>query len=136
MRQTNLIKPYGGSLVNLIVEPNEVERLKTHATKLNSIQLSQRALNDLELLAVGAFSPLQSFMGKDDYDRVVHEMRLQSGHIFPIPITLSVDTEASVKLDEDIALRTAKNELLGVLTVEEIYGIRKNSQITFFKREI
>ncbi len=118
---TKLIEPYGGKLVNLVVAPEEAEELKAHANQLPSLQLSQRALNDLELLAVGAFSPLSTFMGKDDYQGVLHELRLTSGHIFPLPITLSVDASDDITLGKDIALRNAKNELLGVMTIEEMY---------------
>ena len=77
---------------------------------------------DLELLATGAFSPLDRFMGRLDHARVVDEMRLQSGALFPIPVTLPIEPDADVHLDADLALRSPKNELLAVLTVEEIYG--------------
>jgi len=120
-KQTSLIEPYGGALIDLLVNANEATDLKAYATQLPSLQLSQRCLNDLELLTVGAFSPLKTFMGKADYDGVVNEMRLASGHIFPMPITLPVDEKAGFKLDQDVALRDAKNNLLGVITVEEMY---------------
>ena len=60
-------------------------------------------------------------MGKADYQRVLDEMRLTSGNIFPIPITLSVDSEAGVEQGQEIALRNSKYELLAVMTVEDIY---------------
>ncbi len=119
--KTKVQPPYGGELVDLLVTGDEARYLKAYSSKLNSVQLSERVLNDLELLAIGAFSPLNTFMGKADYERVVREMRLADGHLFPIPVTLPVDETAGVQLDQDIALRNAKNELLGVLTVEEIY---------------
>ncbi len=120
--QTLLLEPYGGTLVNLCVPPEEVEELKAHATHLPSVQLSERSVCDLELLATGAFSPLDRFIGQDDYSRVLYDMRLASGAIFPIPITLPVEHSSAVSLDQDIALRNAKNELLAVMTVEEIYA--------------
>ncbi|MCX7682497.1 MAG: bifunctional sulfate adenylyltransferase/adenylylsulfate kinase [Anaerolineae bacterium] len=116
-----LIPPYGGRLVNLLVAPEEVEELKAYASRLPSLQLSERAVCDLELLAVGGFSPLDRFMGREDHQRVLDEMRLASGHIFPIPVTLPVSPEVDLHLDQDVALRDAKNELLAVMTVEEIY---------------
>lgn len=120
--KTKLIEPYGGKLVDLLVKPEEVEVLKAHATHLPSLQISERSLCDLELLATGAFSPLDRFMGKEDYQRVLDEMRLTSGHIFSIPITLPVEPGTpGIELDKEIALRNSKNELLAVMNVEEIY---------------
>src|SRR5262249_39379453 len=104
----------------LAVEKSELADLKAYAGSLQSIQLSQRSLCDLELLAVGAFSPLDRFMNASDYERVVNEMRLSSGSLFSIPITLPVP-EAAVKLDSDIALRDSRNELIAIMTVEEVY---------------
>lgn len=118
---TNLIPPYGDELVNLQVPPHEMEELKIHASTLAMIQISDRIVCDLELLATGAFSPLDRFMGAEDYERVLEEMRLASGHLFPIPITLPVDHQEFIKLDAEIALRNSKNELLAVMTIEEIY---------------
>jgi sulfate adenylyltransferase len=85
------------------------------------VQLSERTVCDLELLATGAFSPLDRFMGRNDYQRVLEEMRLSSGHVFPIPITLPVEADPAIGLDRDLALRNGHNELLAVMTVEEIY---------------
>ena len=62
-----LISPYCGELVNLLVEDDERRELTEHANKLPSLQLSPRSLCDLELLSIGAFSPLDRFMGKADY---------------------------------------------------------------------
>jgi ATP sulfurylase len=70
-----LIAPYGSSLVNLLVPTDAREALKAHAGQLPSVQLSARAVCDLELLATGAFSPLDRFMGQADYQRVLDEMR-------------------------------------------------------------
>ena len=116
-----LIPPYGGQLVDLLVDEGAREELKEYATYLPSVQLSERAVCDLELLATGAFSPLDRFMGREDFGRVVGEMRLAGGHISPIPITLPISPDAEALKSEEIALRNAKNELLAVLTVEEVY---------------
>lgn len=116
-----LIKPYGETLINLIISGDEREELTAQATRLPSIQLSNRAVCDLELLAAGAFSPLETFHGKADYERILEEMRLANGLVFPIPITLPVNDFDGLKLDKKIALRDAKNDLLAVMRVEEIY---------------
>ncbi len=116
-----LIPPYGGRLIDLRTPPEALEERKAYASRLPSIQLSERAVCDLELLAVGAFSPLDRFMGREDFQRVLDEMRLTSGHIFPIPITLPVEPGPAIRLDQEIALRNAKNELLAIMTIEEIY---------------
>lgn len=121
IQRTTLIAPCGGSLVNLIVEPEERADLKAYASTLPSIQISERAACDLEMLATGGFSPLDRFMGWNDHQSVLAEMRLTNGHLFPIPVTLPVDANAPLQLDRDIALRDAKNNLLAVMTVEEIY---------------
>jgi sulfate adenylyltransferase len=118
-----LISPYGEKLVDLLVPFERLEEVKEYAGRLPSLQLTERALCDLELLASGGFSPLDCFMGAEDYQRVLDEMRLANGYIFPIPVTLPVDESAHelLHLDRDIALRNAKNELLAVMTVEELY---------------
>ena len=107
--------------MDLLVPQEERAELKALASRLPSIQISERSVCDLELLASGAFSPLDRFVGKDDHQRVLDEMRLHSGHVFPIPITLPVNADAGMVLDRDVALRNSRNELLAILTVEEIY---------------
>jgi sulfate adenylyltransferase len=116
-----LITPYGGHLVNLMVAPELFAELKAYANTLPSILLSERSIYDLELLATGAFSPLDQFMSRDDFLRVLADMRLASGHIFPIPITLPIDADVDIQLGHDVALRSSKNEILAVMTVEEVY---------------
>lgn len=118
---TDLITPYGGTLVDLVVRPEEKEELKQYAGRLNSIQLTHRQMCDLELIATGGFSPLDRFMGRDDFQRVIDEMRLTNGAVFPIPVTFPVDKDSTVFLDKEIALRSPNNDLLAIMTVEEIY---------------
>ena len=107
--------PYGGALVDLIARGDERDRLAGYAATLPSIRISQRTEHDLELLATGAFSPLDRFLGRSDYERVLREMRLANGTLWPMPITLPVDEE----LTGDVALRSARNEVLAVLTVDD-----------------
>jgi len=121
IKETLLVAPYGGELKNLIAAPEEAAALKAYAGTLASVQLSARAICDLEMLATGAFSPLEGFMNKADYARVLEEMRLAGGQIFPIPVTLPIDAESGISEGQEIALRDAKNNILAVLSVEEIY---------------
>jgi sulfate adenylyltransferase len=116
-----LIPPYRGDLIDLTVPQEEADELKARASGLPSIQLSERATCDLDLLATGAFSPLDRFMGEADYGQVLGEMRLGDGTLFPIPVTLPIDDPSAVRLDQDIALRDSRNELLAVMTVQEAY---------------
>ena len=101
-----VIPPYGGKLVNLLVEGEEREQLLKEASRLPYIQISERAVNDLELLATGGFSPLDRFMGQADYHRVMDEMRLMNGTLFPLPITLTVDEDEIPAGAEKIVLRS------------------------------
>lgn len=121
IEKTKLISPYGGELVNLLVSSDELDEKMAYAGTLPSIQISSRVECDLELLAVGAFSPLRGFMGKDDLQSVLDTMRLTDGTLFPMPITLPVDPTDDIKVGIDIALRDSKNNVLAILSVEEMY---------------
>jgi sulfate adenylyltransferase len=116
-----LIAPYGDRLVDLLVPPERATELRRRATTLPSLQLSERALCDLELLATGAFSPLDRFMGEGDYHRVIGEMRLGDGRVFPIPVTLPVPGDTPLRPGDAVALRTPRNDLAAVLTIDELY---------------
>jgi sulfate adenylyltransferase len=116
-----LIEPYGGELVNLVVEGEEREELIEKSKRLPSIQISARALCDLELLATGAFSPLDRFMRKADYERVLTEMRMQDGTLFPIPITLPIEEEAMPNWAEQITISDSRNNTIAVMDIEEVY---------------
>src|SRR5437764_11140205 len=121
MKTATLIPPWDGELISLVVEGEALERLKKHAGRLPSLQLTPRSVCDLELLATGAFSPLDRFMGRADYARVLDEMRLSGGHVFPIPITLPVATGAAVRSGQEIVLRDECNGMLALMTVEAEY---------------
>ncbi|HWW77029.1 MAG TPA: hypothetical protein VNZ44_16630, partial [Pyrinomonadaceae bacterium] len=117
-----LIPPYGGKLVDLLAPPDVREELRAHAAGLPRVPLTPRNVCDLELLATGGFSPLDRFMGEADYGRVLAEMRLSSGALFPIPITLTVPRDAKLKLDAEVALVDQHNNVLALMRVEEIFG--------------
>jgi sulfate adenylyltransferase len=116
-----LVSPYQNQLVNLMVSNEEKQELIDRSNRLPSIQISARSLCDLELLATGAFSPLDRFMGKADYERVLTEMRLKSGVLFPIPVTLPVDESALPSWGEQITLSDSRNNTIAVMQIEEVY---------------
>jgi sulfate adenylyltransferase len=121
-QQSTLISPYGGRLVDLVAPDEAAADLKAYAGRLPSIQVPARAAADLESLASGVFSPLDRFMGRADFQRVLEEMRLADGTLFPLPVTLPVEAGPELRLDQDVTLRGSENELLGVLTIAEIYA--------------
>ncbi len=116
-----LISPYGGKLVDLLVPPEEHAAVLAQALQYPSVQLSDRALNDLELLATGGFSPLERFMGKGDYQRVLTEMRLLDNTLFPMPVTLTISKDDLPTRAEWITLRDAHNYILAVMRIEEVF---------------
>jgi sulfate adenylyltransferase len=127
-RQESLITPYGGELVSLLAADGEREELLARAARLPRVQLTARNVCDLELLATGAFSPLSRFMGREDYRCVLAEMRLSSGALFSLPITLAVGHSAGLKLDGEVALADQFNNLLAVMRVEEIFDWDKEEE--------
>ncbi|MGH7516039.1 MAG: bifunctional sulfate adenylyltransferase/adenylylsulfate kinase [Gemmatimonadales bacterium] len=116
-----LIPPYGGTLVDLRAPAEALPELRARANTLPSLQLSDRAACDLELLATGAFSPLDRFLGQADYEGVLAELRLADGALFAIPVTLPVERTDALQLDREVALRDNKNNLLATLVIDEIY---------------
>ena len=121
MNQSILIPPYGGKLVNLLVCGEERETCLSEASRYPSFQISDRNLNDLELLATGGFSPLDRFMGEADYQRVLTEMRLKEGTLFPLPITLTINKADLPTRAEWITLRDARNYIIAVMRIEEVF---------------
>ena len=123
---SNLITPYGGSLVDLLVKGKDREDLLQKAVDLPSFQISERAICDLELLATGAFSPLDRFMNESDYLGVLNDMKLSDGTMFPMPVTLSLNEEElekeKVRIGSSIVLRSLTNDILAILEVDDIYA--------------
>lgn len=124
------IAPHGGRLVNQIVPEAELPAALAESERLPSIRLSPWSVSDLELIAIGGFSPLTGFLGSADYRSVVEEMRLQSGLIWPIPITLPLTrTEAAtLKEGQRIALRSGEGRLLGTLDLAEKFTYAKETE--------
>lgn len=119
----SLPAPHGGVLVDRLAPPDEAERWREKAAGLPTVRCPARGLADLECIAVGAYSPLEGFMGRDDYDRVVEEMRLADGTVWSLPVTLPVpdDTASEAGRAGGIALADGHGHVLGILEVEEVF---------------
>ncbi len=121
---SHLIPPHGGELVNLIPNPEKIAEIKAQSKEYPSWDLTGRQLCDLELLVTGGFSPLRGFMTRADYDSVCKGMKLASGVLWPMPITLDVTEDFAKKLTAGsgkIALRDPEGVMLAVLHVEDIW---------------
>ncbi|MFZ3062732.1 MAG: sulfate adenylyltransferase [Actinomycetota bacterium] len=130
MTKTGTIEPHGGKLVNREVQADEKAHFDERVKGLKKIRLDSRQASDIEMIAVGAFSPLGGFVGKEDYHSILHNMRLKNGLPWTIPITLSVtkDEAKDFKEGEDIALRSEEGEILAVLRLEEKYLAEKDEE--------
>ncbi len=131
MASSSLILPHGGTLVNRIVDAGKATELRASATGLPSITLSAKQACDLEMIAIGAFSPLTGYVKQADFEGICRHMRLSSGLVWPIPITLAVGetVKASLKQGSKAALYHSDGTLLAVMDVEEIYPHDKKLEI-------
>ncbi|MGR3696127.1 MAG: winged helix-turn-helix transcriptional regulator, partial [Sagittula sp.] len=107
----------------LYVSYDSAQKLKIEAGELTSHDLTPRQICDLELLMNGGFYPLKGFLGEDDYNGVVENMRLADGQLWPMPITLDVSEDFAAKIEEgqDIALRDQEGVILATMTVTDKY---------------
>ncbi len=124
------IRPHGGRLVERLLTGEARAEAEGRARDLPAISLNARAASDLECLATGVFSPLEGFMGRADYERVVREMRLRDGLLWTLPITLAVHRVEAATLREgrEAALLGPDGELLGLLSAEEIFPFDKREE--------
>jgi sulfate adenylyltransferase len=124
------ILPHGGKLVNRTIEGKERAETLKRAKDLKSVSVSQRILSDLELIAVGAFSPNEGFMGKEDYESVVENMRLKNGLPWSIPLTLPVSKEEAANLREggDLLLVDESKNPIAILNLEERFSYNKQKE--------
>ena len=117
--QTGLVEPHGGALVDRTGErPDDLESLET-------IALTPREVSDLDMLASGALSPLEGFMGREDYEHVVEDMHLASGLAWAMPVCLAVESAPD---GDRVALTDGDGRPLAVLEVEEVYDYDKERE--------
>ncbi len=128
--QKQAIAPHGGELVNRIATPAQKEEFLSKADYLPRVQLDERAVSDLEMIAIGGFSPLTGFLNQADYNSVVENMRLESGAAWSIPVTLSVSEEVAAPLTEGgyIRLDNPEGKYIGVLLLTEKYTYNKERE--------
>jgi sulfate adenylyltransferase len=119
----NLISPHGGTLIDLIVDPDYAHELDKLSFDWPEWTLTDRQLCDLELLATGGFSPLRGFIGEADYHSVCSALRLANGMLWPIPITLDVSSATAAQLVPStmLALRDPEGVMLAAMEVEELW---------------
>ncbi len=124
------ILPHGGQLVNRIATPEQKQTFLSKADFLPRVQLNERAVSDLEMIAIGGFSPLTGFMNQEDYNSVVTNMRLANGLVWSIPITLSVAEEVADSLEEDSVIRldNPAGDFIGVLHLTQKYHYDKTHE--------
>ncbi|MQY63813.1 MAG: sulfate adenylyltransferase, partial [Calditrichaeota bacterium] len=119
----SLIQPHGGRLVNLVATPERAAELQAESIHLPSVTLNDRQLCDLELLLTGGFSPLEGFMGEDDYESVLENMRLSDDTLWPLPITLDVSEKiaGTIRVNDRILLRDKESFPLVILTITDVW---------------
>ncbi|MNI27999.1 Sulfate adenylyltransferase [compost metagenome] len=125
------ILPHGGSLVDLIAAGDERERLLNEAKGLKSIRINSWTISDLDLIGVGAFSPLTGFLNEEDYRSVVDRMRLADGTVWSIPITLSIseDEAQGFSIHEKVALIGDRDDVIyALLDIGSIYKVDQGDE--------
>ncbi|MGD9383787.1 MAG: bifunctional sulfate adenylyltransferase/adenylylsulfate kinase [Desulfobacterales bacterium] len=130
MKKTTEVEPHGGLLVNLMVDEKRAAILKEIAMNLPDVTLNDRQLCDLELLSTGAFSPLDGFMSRTDYESVLDRMRLQSNVLWPIPVCLGIsDIQARIlEAGQSVTLRDQEGFLLAIMHIEDIWPVDREKE--------
>jgi sulfate adenylyltransferase len=131
MKHNGLIPPHGGKLVNLIVDDGRRAMLEKQARGYARVRLPEREQCDLELLAIGAMSPLAGFMNAAEFHGVCDDMQLPGGLPWSVPITCSLDAETAERIEpgQPVALTDERDRLLAVLTVSETYPHDKRKEV-------
>ena len=116
-------EPHGGALKDLFLSEGKADEEAQRAENYRCWNLTQRQVCDLDLLMSGAFSPLEGFLGKKDYESVCDSMRLTSGVLWPLPITLDVSEAFAEGLEagEVVALRDPEGVMLATIAVEDVW---------------
>lgn len=133
------IRPHGGTLINRVVQGEEREQLLKRAEQLYQLKVNAWTVSDLDLIGVGAFSPLTGFMTEQDYRSVVDRMRLADGNVWSIPITLGVDQEVarSFAIGQEVALVGETDGVVyGIIEVQSVYNVdQQDEAVKVFKTD-
>ena len=122
-----LIAPHGNAALKPLLLPDgERAEALTRARGLKKLPLSSREVSDLFMLAMGAYSPLDGFMGRADWRGACLDMRLENGLFWPLPITLSCEDDFAAAVGDEVALTDADGGILGILAVAEKYAIDRD----------
>lgn len=122
--------PHGGTLVDRRAHEEEANQLREHAKHLPTVPLDSRALNDLYMISIGAFSPLEGFMGEEDYAAVVESMRLSSGLPWSLPITCPVTREVAAHLKDSsqAALLAPDGKAVALLDLCDVFEVDRRKE--------
>ncbi len=123
-------KAHGGQLVNRLVTGERAAQLAAEARGLPVVRLNPFELSDLEMLAIGGFSPLEGFMTRADYESVVRDMRLANGLPWSLPITLAVTAEAAQSLRGHgcVTLAEVEGQPLALMFVEDVFPYDREAE--------
>ncbi len=122
--------PHGGKLVSRVLPPERRAEAEERIRSLPVVRLDARQLSDLQMIAQGAFSPLEGFLCREDYRNVLRHMRLADGTVWSLPITLAVDAESarSLKEGQEVALAAPDGQSVGLLELEEVFPYDKEEE--------
>jgi sulfate adenylyltransferase len=137
-KPSNAIAPHGGELINRVSTAAQKTEFLSKADLLPRVSLDERAISDLQMIAIGGFSPLTGFMGQADYDSVVVNMHLSNGLPWSVPITLSVTEEVAVPLKEGsmVRLDDSNGNFIAVLELTEKFTYdKKKEAINVYRTE-
>ncbi len=120
-----MIRPHGGRLIDRMAKGEMRQAMLAKAAELPKIQLNERELADVEMLACGAMSPLEGFMGREDFHSVLDTMHLTAGPVWSLPITLAVkkDDTRKYRAGEQVALLDDRGRIIAVIDVEDVYQV-------------
>jgi sulfate adenylyltransferase len=130
MKDSSLIAPHGGALVNRVAVSTARSDALAAASNLPAVTLNAVQRSDLLCMATGVFSPLTGFAGKADYDAVLDRMRLADGTVWSIPVTLAVSGDEAKQYPEGrtIALKDTDGSVLGTMDVREQFSYDKKRE--------
>jgi len=125
---SELVPPHGGKLTSILLKDEELDKATQRARDLPKVRMTSRETSDLIMIGIGAFSPVDGFMGREDWKGICEQFTMATGIFWPIPITLSVskDDASGIKEGAEVALIDEESgELIGSMRIEQRYTIDK-----------